>query len=90
MTPALTAVDLGRLALDFHDIVVTREYDDEHERADERAPALAGEDVREHRAAPADVRALGCNGRGHGVVAADADAEDDTPDRKPEDTASGR
>lgn len=71
-------------------MVVAREDGDEHQAADERAPALVGEDVREERASPAQVRAFGRDGRGHGVIPADSDAEDDTPDRKPEDAASGR
>ena len=55
----LTSVDFGRLALDLHDVVVAGEDDDDHEAADERAPALVREDVCKHRTAFPNARAVG-------------------------------
>ena len=83
----LTAVDLARVAVDLHGVLVAEEDDDGREAADERAPALVREDVREERAAAPQVRAVRRDGRGHGVVAPDADAEDDAPDPEPDERA---
>lgn len=84
------AVDAGRVALDVHRVAVAQEDDHDDERADERAPALVREDVREQRAPPPQVRAVARDRRGHRVVAAHADPEDDAPDGEPHERAGGR
>lgn len=68
---------------------VAREDDDGGEAADEGAPALVAEDVREERAALAEVGAVGRDGGGHGVVAADADSEEDAEDAEVDEAAVG-
>lgn len=85
-----TAIDLARLAVDLHRLLITQEDDDERKRADERAPALVGENVREERAAALEVRAVRRDGRGHGVVAPYAYPEDYTPHPEPDECAVGR
>lgn len=83
-----TSVNFTRLA-PLHDALVARKHDYHREAADQRAPALVREDIREQRAAPAQVGAVGCHGRGHGIVATDADAKDDTEDGQPDERACG-
>lgn len=79
-----TTVDSARVPVRVHRALVAQQDDDRRETADERAPALVREDVREERAAPAQVRAVGRDGRRHGVVAPDADPKDDAPHSEPD------
>lgn len=74
----LTSINLTRLPIDQHHMFITRQHHKHHQTAHQAPPSLRAKDIREHSASFAEVGPVGGDGGGHGVVAADADAEEDT------------
>ena len=64
-------------------MLVSSKSDDEDESADEGTPSLVGKDVGKHGSTPPDVGSVTGDRCRHWVVTADANAEDDTEDGKP-------
>ena len=83
-----TSVDLARVT-GLHRALIAQQDDHRHQRTDQTAPPLVRKDVREHRTAFPQPRTIRRDRRRHGIVAAHADSEYDSPDSEPDDRARG-
>lgn len=68
---------------------ITRQNHQHHQTAHQTPPSLRTKDIREHSAPFAEVGTVRGDRGGHGVVAADADAEEDTEAGDPDEGGVG-
>ena len=85
----ITSIDSACLPILVHGVFVARQDDDGRHTADERAPALITEDIRQESTAFSEVGAVGGDGGGHGVVAAYTDTEEDAEHAEVDEAAVG-
>lgn len=72
-----------------HGRLVAEEDDDRRQTTYERSPALVREYVGEEGTTATEIRAVGRDRGGHGVVTTDAYTKDDTPNTEPYESALG-